>query len=140
MSRCRFCNTQLHIRYSQYCNNQCQADYNYRKYITEWKSGLVNGNRGKKSINISGHVIKYIKLKYDGQCARCGWAEVNQFSQSSPLEINHIDGNAQNTVEENLILLCPNCHSLTNTHKNLNKGRGRISRSKKYDIIKNMPL
>jgi Zn finger protein HypA/HybF involved in hydrogenase expression len=30
--------------------------------------------------------------------------------------------------EENLILLCPNCHSLTATYGALNKGRGRTLR------------
>lgn len=28
------------------------------------------------------------------------------------LQIHHIDGNRENTVEENLIHLCPNCHSI----------------------------
>lgn len=28
------------------------------------------------------------------------------------LQIHHIDGNRENTIEENLIHLCPNCHSI----------------------------
>lgn len=33
----------------------------------------------------------------------------------------------------NLILLCPNCHSLTPTYKALNKGNGRHNRMKRYN-------
>ena len=69
------------------------------------------------------------------RCARCGWSEVNPVIGRSPLEIDHIDGNAYNNVENNLILLCPNCHALTPTYKNLNKGRGRLGRQQKYDTI-----
>jgi predicted HNH restriction endonuclease len=31
----------------------------------------------------------------------------------SPLEIHHKDGSKKNNSEDNLDLLCPNCHSLT---------------------------
>jgi predicted HNH restriction endonuclease len=46
------------------------------------------------------------------------------------LEIEHIDGNFENNAEENLELLCPNCHSLTSTYKGANKGSGRKERKK----------
>ena len=52
-----------------------------------------------------------------------------------PLEIDHIDGDAENNIETNLRVLCPNCHSLTPHFRNLNKGKGRKWRMKKY--IKN---
>lgn len=35
------------------------------------------------------------------------------------------DGDPFNTIEHNLTLLCPNCHSLTPTYGSLNTGRGR---------------
>ena len=62
---------------------------------------------------------------------RCGWCEINPTSGKIPLEIEHIDGNYKNNTEENLILLCPNCHSLTPTYRALNKGHGRKERYKK---------
>ncbi len=34
-----------------------------------------------------------------------------------PIEVHHIDGNNRNNIEENLQLLCPNCHSLTDSWK-----------------------
>jgi hypothetical protein len=44
------------------------------------------------------------------------------------VEVEHIDGDWQNNNPENLILLCPNCHSLTPTYRGLNRGRGRARR------------
>ena len=72
----------------------------------------------------------YLKDKYHNKCARCGWGEVNPFTNLIPLEIDHIDGNFLNNQENNLILLCPNCHSLTATYKGANKGQGRAERKK----------
>ena len=46
-----------------------------------------------------------------------------------PLEVKHIDGNYLNNSEENLMLLCPNCHSLTSTYKGANLNRGKKERS-----------
>lgn len=48
------------------------------------------------------------------KCEKCGlthWLE-----QPINLEVHHIDFNHQNDSEENLILLCPNCHSYTENH------------------------
>lgn len=36
-----------------------------------------------------------------------------------------IDGDFRNCSEENLTVLCPNCHSLTPTFMSLNRGNGR---------------
>lgn len=47
------------------------------------------------------------------KCEKCGWKEVNKFNGFIPIQINHIDGNRKNNKRENLIILCPNCHSLT---------------------------
>ena len=55
----------------------------------------------------------------------------NQYSGKVPLQIHHIDGNCLNNKEENLQLLCPNCHSLTETFGNLNKKSKRVYRNNK---------
>lgn len=33
-------------------------------------------------------------------------------------ELHHIDGNKNNNVKNNLQILCPNCHSQTDTFRN----------------------
>lgn len=95
----------------------------YENYIKRWKLGLESGMRGKTSL--SNHIRRYMLDKYNNSCSRCGWCEVNPYTNKIPLEIEHIDGNFQNNVESNLIVLCPNCHSLTGTYRALNKGKGR---------------
>lgn len=68
--------------------------------------------------------------KYDCRCSQCGWNKRNQFTGNIPLEIHHKDGDHTNNDENNLDLLCPNCHSLTETYKAANKGQGRKARKK----------
>lgn len=101
------------------------------------KTKKVSGNKVGEE-NLSNYVKRYIFKKFDSKCSRCGWNEVNEFTRNIPLEIEHIDGNASNSKEENLTLLCPNCHSLTKTSKGANRGNGRIQRKlrdRKYAAI-----
>lgn len=43
------------------------------------------------------------------------------------LQVDHIDGCATNNTPENLRLICPNCHSQTETFGGKNRGNGRKS-------------
>ena len=79
---------------------------------------------------ISSHIRRYMREKYNNQCSRCGWCEVNPYTNKVPLEVEHIDGNYLNNSENNLDLICPNCHSLTPTYRALNMGNGRKDRHK----------
>ena len=56
----------------------------------------------------------------------CGISEWN--GKSLSLEIDHIDGLHTNNNPNNLRIICPNCHSQTDTYKAKNKGNGRASR------------
>lgn len=48
-------------------------------------------------------------------CEKCQWSE-KRLDGKTPLQIHHIDGNSKNNILENLLLLCPNCHSLTDNY------------------------
>lgn len=117
-------------RKNKYCSIKCQKEHQYKTYIEEWKKGIVDGMRGE--YQISSYIKNYIFEKYNNKCAICGWKEKNPYTNNIPLEIEHKDGNYKNNKEENLILLCPNCHSLTSTYKGANLNKGRSSR-KKYN-------
>ncbi len=133
MINCLCCNVVLSNRHSiKYCSNKCQKLFENKKYIEAWKSGGETGARGISTKSLSKHVIRYIFEKYYNKCAMCGWNKANPYSKNIMLEVDHVDGNSENNSEDNLVLLCPNCHSLTKNYKNLNKGSGRLWRREKY--------
>ncbi len=55
----------------------------------------------------------------ENKCAICGIKEWN--NKQLNLELDHIDGNRVNHELINLRLLCPNCHSQTDTYRSKNK-------------------
>jgi len=88
------------------------------------------GGRGRKSIRnkpaidylykgstITTHSLK-LKLIRDGikfaECESCHAS--NWLDGSLPLELHHINGDRHDNRLENLRLLCPNCHALTDNH------------------------
>jgi hypothetical protein len=131
MNTCLCCHKEI-VQSSKFCSNKCQADYNHKSYIEQWKLGLVDGQRGVLTKNISAHIKRYLLQKTKGKCEICGWNRVHPQTGRPLLELDHIDGNSENNKEENLRLICPNCHSLTSNYKNLNNGKGRSWRTAKY--------
>jgi hypothetical protein len=57
------------------------------------------------------------------KCERCGLSEWQ--GEKLPLQVHHIDGDRTNNSLENLMVLCPNCHSLTENFAGKNIGRKR---------------
>ena len=125
--KCRNCNKEIKNK-NKYCSVKCQKEYEYMNFIKKWKERETSGMRGEYQLSM--HIKTYLLEKYNNQCARCGWGETNQYTGKIPLEIEHIDGNYKNNKEENLIVLCPNCHSLTSTYKGANYNHGRKTRKK----------
>jgi hypothetical protein len=119
----------------KFCSNKCQIDFQYKNYIKSWKLGQHDGNKGILTRGISGYIKKYLINKYGERCSVCGWKKRHSITNHVPVEVDHIDGNAENNKEFNLRLICPNCHALTPHFRNLNKGSGRKWRIDKY--IKN---
>lgn len=119
--RCLICNKIIKYK-DDYCL-KCGKEYRYNSYIKDWKEGKVTGLAWKYSI--SHYIRQYLFKKYDNRCCQCGWDKINLKTGKIPLTVHHKDGNYKNNIEENLELLCPNCHSLTETYCSLNIGNGR---------------
>ena len=52
------------------------------------------------------------------KCDECGIKDWN--GKPLSIELDHIDGDRTNHKEDNLRMLCPNCHSQTETYKSKN--------------------
>ena len=104
----------------KYCSVACQHEFQYSERISIWKSG---GDIGR------GPLRRYL-TEINNCCWECGIVEWNH--KPITLEVEHVDGNAENNKEDNLKLLCPNCHSQTDTYKAKNKGNGRHTRRQRY--------
>jgi endogenous inhibitor of DNA gyrase (YacG/DUF329 family) len=116
-------------RRSDFCSQTCVAKVKRDVKVQEWLKGNHNGMRGKTS---TAYWIKQYMIEIHGEkCMMCDWSKRNPHTGKVPIELSHKDGNFTNNKIENLELICPNCHSLTDSYKGANKKEGR-PRSKYY--------
>lgn len=110
-----------------FCCGECRTKYDNIIKTKEWLEGKeYNSEKTPEFIR------RYLYKKYDGKCQICGWCEENQHTHKVPLQVHHIDGDCTNNKEENLQLLCPNCHSLTETFGSRNKNNSKRYKLKEY--------
>lgn len=124
---CLNCGKTLINAQKKFCSNECQTEYNSLDKLNNWLNGT---NYTKGATQTPSFIRRYLMKKYSNKCQKCGWGEVSEYTGKIPLEIHHIDGDCTNNSEDNLELLCPNCHSLTNNFGILNKNSKRFHKSK----------
>lgn len=137
MKLCKSCGKELSGRIDRksFCDERCAHDHVYRTYVARWLLGLESGVRGK--VATSHHIKRYLVEVRGNRCERCGWCEINPTTGKVPITLEHSDGVWDNNKIENLVLLCPNCHSLTPTYCSLNRGKGRSFRKSLRKIAPN---
>lgn len=121
---CEYCGKELKNKRNRFCSNKCQKEHEYDEHVLEWKNGEDPGWTGR-GVGVKPFIRRYMLEKNNYQCQRCGWGEKNPTTGLVPLQIHHVDGDCKNNSEDNLELLCPNCHSLTDTFGTLNKKSSR---------------
>ena len=114
--------------YNKFCDSDCFQEYEYKKRVSEWQTNPEKYNKE----DTPPFIRKYMFMKAECKCEICGWAEENPYTKNIPLELHHKDGDCTNNREENLQVLCPNHHSLTNTFGSLNKGNSKRYKLKEY--------
>lgn len=97
-----------------------------------WSKGKMVGayvKKDLKEITVINSNYQTYKLKmrllddgvFENRCARCGLTE--WMGETIPIELDHINGISNDHRIENLRMLCPNCHSLTDTYRGRNAGK-----------------
>ncbi len=130
--RCAVCGKELDGYKTMFCSIECRKEFEdkqYHEYIERWKKGEEPGHT--PSFKIHKYVKRYLFEKHNNSCQIDGWHEINPYTGTVPLQIHHIDGDCTNNSEENLQLLCPNCHSLTENFGSRNKNSKRVFRKQK---------
>ena len=117
---------------NKYCSSSCYHEYQYKNYIEKWRNNETDGKIG--DYGTSNYIRKFLFNEYNCSCQLCGWNKVNKFTGRVPLQIHHIDGDCLNNRPENLQLLCPNCHSLTENYGNSNETSSRVYRKQKSNL------
>lgn len=96
--------------------------------LGNWADEFLNkhlvDNSPKKKLTITSYKLKHKLIRvgvFKYECSNCKGTE--WLGNPIPLELEHKDGNKFNNKLENLCLLCPNCHALTDTYRAKNYRR-----------------
>jgi len=129
---CPVCGKKVENKQRTFCSNECFQKHIYEQRVSEWQNTPEKFSKE----DIPAVIRRYLFEKYDCKCQKCGWGEMNETTGKIPLEVHHINGDCTDNREENLQLLCPNCHSLTPNHGSLNRNSKRYKLKKYKDLIK----
>jgi hypothetical protein len=104
ISKCIECEIEFKYFPSQqsgkYCSNRCQGNHLI-------KQRFVLGSKWVNGMSL------FLKTMRGEQCEVCGITEYNK--KPIVFQIDHINGNRFDNRFENLRVICPNCHSQTET-------------------------
>lgn len=119
-----------------------QIDTAWSRGLTAYDDFRIRSKYDPENLFTNGFYVhkgpyKEILIKERGhKCEKC--ENIEWLGHPITLELDHIDGNNINNTKENLRLLCPNCHSQTDTWRgrNSNKGRRKVPEETLIEIFK----
>lgn len=108
---CLHCQKEGHhyptVKLGKFCNRQCQADHQWSS-ITKIK--IISGSCTNK-----GQLKRYLRELHGDKCELCPQGPIHN-GKPLVLQLDHINGNSDDNSVSNLRLLCPNCHTQTETY------------------------
>lgn len=103
---CVYCGKQIPNHYQKnrkYCNSICSSA---AKKQRKWKAI----EEGKKCCQMV--LREYLLFKRGNKCEKCNQSNTWN-NEPLSMQVHHKDGNKHNNNLDNLIVLCPNCHTQT---------------------------
>lgn len=102
-----------------YCTTACRQQHE----IDLWLSGTLDGNW---KYTHAAYVQRYLEGRSGLVCEMLGCTEQRKRPNGSHiLQVDHINGDWRDNSVKNVRLICPSCHSLTDTWGAGNMGNGR---------------
>ena len=114
----------------KYCSHECWAEGTKKKAIEDWKQNKIIGHDSRYKIRQT--IREYILESRDYKCEKCGFSGFNPYTGKSILQLHHKNGDAADTSEENIEVLCPNCHAMTENFGSRNTSSVRKYRKEEY--------
>lgn len=111
-----------------FCDNKCKNNFTYQQSVERWLAGDLTGTKGKNR-DLTQFVRRYITER-DIVCVLCGQSDIWN-GKKLKLQVDHINGRCAESHPENLRLLCPNCHTQTETYGSKNKNSDRFFYNRK---------
>lgn len=111
----------------KYCSRQCCGQH---KYKTISIPKILAGNRVTNTA-----IRTYLIGTVGNKCSVCN--QPNSWNgRPLILQLDHIDGNRDNWTLGNLRLICPNCHTQTDTYSGRNNNGTTVSDSELLKLLK----
>jgi 5-methylcytosine-specific restriction endonuclease McrA len=116
---CKTCGKESKVSHQKknvYCSLECSAEGILLESVERAKLGLIRERP----------TLRKVLARLNGYtCECCGISEYN--GKPLTLQVDHKNGLANDNSLSNLRLICPNCHSQSDTYSGRNKGRGRAA-------------
>ena len=116
----RQCRAKFGFNSASWWKARLRGEITTRKFGTPLPELLVQ--RGKSRQSVKHRLIRAGIL--ENRCQECGLSEWR--GRRLSIQIDHVNGIKNDNRLENLRMLCPNCHSQTETFAGYNKARSRV--------------
>lgn len=101
----------------RYCSGSCKTLADNDAEFLLWLEDKVSFDQQRLPRRIKRRFLALMNCA----CEECGWNKRHPIDGNALVQVDHVDGDPTNNARRNLRALCPNCHSMTETHGSRNQ-------------------